>query len=218
MSEMPGIPPLLSSKLQATLLRCGPFQSDNSLRPLFIDSRISSWRNGLPSAGSTAARVQAVVEYLWLQSDASGENALVLLVQVLHDRISRGDACYGQLNALVTELKAILETATTTAPSPAPVERARTFTGADKRRLVEALLACPTVSNRNTRDTVVNDLSVDIKTNIQRSGVDRVDVSNIVTACLNYANGVQELIEAVRFYEGNSISMQKVDGLWKELQ
>ena len=86
-----------------------------------------------------------------------------------------------------------------------------------KAELVRALLACPTMSDRNTRDAVVNDLPDDIKNNIQRNPSDRIDVNNIVTRCLHYPNGVRELIEIVRDYEGASIGMQKVDGVWSRI-
>lgn len=215
MPETPSIPSKLYQDLQTVLLRCGPFQSDHTLRPLFIDSRISAWRDDLPSATSTSKRVQAVIEYLWPQSNASGENALVLLLQVLRDQTSRGDACYGQLDALAVELETVLGTGTQLPPLPPPP---KSLNGADKRRMVAALLACPTMSDRHTRDTVVNDLPNDIKNNSRRNAQDNVDISNIVTACTNYPNGVHELIETVRFYEGGSILMKALDALWKEVQ
>ena len=39
------------------------------------------------------------------------------------------------------------------------------------------------------------------------------DVDRIVARCLNFPNGLENLIKVVRFYEGNSIAMQKVDRL-----
>lgn len=82
-----------------------------------------------------------------------------------------------------------------------------------KMQLAEALLACPTIANRHTRDVVVNDLPDSIKGNIRRSDTDRVDVVNIITTALNYVNGLEDLVTIVRFYEGDSIWMQGVDQL-----
>ena len=90
-----------------------------------------------------------------------------------------------------------------------PIERDREW----KRKLVNALLACPTMSDRARRDAVVNDLPDEIRNNISRHPADRVDVNNIVSICLNYTNGIEELVDIVRNYEGNSIGMQKVDAL-----
>ncbi len=109
MTETPNIPPKLYQDLQTALIRCGPFQSDSALRPLFVDSRISAWRDDLPSADSASKRVRAVIDYLLPKFNASGENALVLLIQVLRDQVSRDDACYGQLGTLATELKTAYE-------------------------------------------------------------------------------------------------------------
>lgn len=104
MSETPGISSQLYGRLQTTLLRCGPFRSDNALSPLFVDSRISQWRDLLPSRDNAAERVQAVIEKLSERNTAQGENALVLLLEVLRDQTSPDDACFGQLDALVREL------------------------------------------------------------------------------------------------------------------
>lgn len=213
MSEAPSIPAQLYKNLQAVLLRCGPFQSDTTLLPLFVDGRISAWRDGLPGANSSTSRAQAVIDYLLSKISANGENALVLLLHVLRDQTSRGDACYGQLEALASQLAGVVgASATVVAPSqPTPPAQSTALSGSQKRQLIEALLACPTVSNRGMRDTVVNDLPSDIKMNIRRNDVDRIDVANLVTACLNYTNGLSELIESVRFYEGNSLPMQQLD-------
>jgi len=83
----------------------------------------------------------------------------------------------------------------------------------DKWELVEALLACPTMSNRDTRDTVVSELPTEIRTSIRRNPADRFDVANIVTTCLNYPNGIAQLVETLRRYEGDSVPMRRVDEL-----
>jgi Effector-associated domain 2/Trypsin-like peptidase domain len=82
-----------------------------------------------------------------------------------------------------------------------------------RARLVEALLPCPSMGNRNTRDTIIGDLDEDIQRNIQRSTADRDDVANVVKSCLNYSNGLEELVAVVRRYEGGSIPMEAVDRL-----
>jgi hypothetical protein len=80
-----------------------------------------------------------------------------------------------------------------------------------KRQLVKALLKCHTMSDRSARDAVLEDLPDDIRSNIQRHSRDRVDVNNIVTICLKYSNGIEELFDIVRDYEGDSIGMREVD-------
>lgn len=106
--QTPSISPKLYQNLQTTLLRCGPFRSDNALSPLFVDSRISQWRDLLPSRENPTERVQAVIDELLTHTNTAGKNALVLLLLVLRDRTSRGDACYGQLDTLSQELENVL--------------------------------------------------------------------------------------------------------------
>ncbi|MBD3216391.1 MAG: hypothetical protein GF311_27510 [Candidatus Lokiarchaeota archaeon] len=103
------MPAQLYQQVQRALLRCGPFRSDTALRPLFIDRRISLWHNSLPSANSPIERVQATIEHLFLKSNAEGTNALVLLLRVLRDQTSQGDACYGQLDKLAKKLDTLLK-------------------------------------------------------------------------------------------------------------
>ena len=86
-----------------------------------------------------------------------------------------------------------------------------------KAELVNALLECATVRDRATRDAEVNDLRPNLRDSIPRSPVDRVDVSNIVTRCLDYPGGITELIEIVRFYEGDSLGMRQVDEVMQRL-
>jgi hypothetical protein len=62
---------------------------------------------------------------------------------------------------------------------------------------------------------VVEELPADVRRNIRRNTADRVDVSNIVTACMHYEGGLLALIESVRFYEGDSIPRQNLDALWR---
>ena len=86
-----------------------------------------------------------------------------------------------------------------------------------KMQLVSALLKCPAVSNWRTRDTVVNGLPDAIKHGAQRSDNSRVDVVNLVSAALNYACGLESLIEEVRAFEADSVSMRNVDQTLIEL-
>lgn len=80
----------------------------------------------------------------------------------------------------------------------------------ERADLVSALLRCAAMSHRGARDRVVNDLPDDMRSRIQRNSIDRVDVANIVSACSDFADGIQKLVEIVHFYEGESSAMQNV--------
>jgi hypothetical protein len=99
-----GISPILLNKLKITLLNCGPFYSNEELRRLFTDSRISAWSSSLPDANSPKRRVEAVIDYLRTKHNQSGENALVLFLRVLSDDTT-GDCCQ-TLAELADELEA----------------------------------------------------------------------------------------------------------------
>lgn len=120
---MTNISPSLYDQVRSTLLRCGPFDSSANLGALFVDARISPWRYALPDAApSRLVRVETVINALSEQFTDSGENALVLLVHVLRDRTSPGDACYGQLGALADALaRELASPAAIPQGAPAPV-------------------------------------------------------------------------------------------------
>jgi len=82
-----------------------------------------------------------------------------------------------------------------------------------KRELIRALLICATISDRYSRGVVVSNLPPEIKNRILRNQSDLIDVTNIVTTCLDYPRGLTLLIDNLRFLEGNSTNMQKVDSI-----
>ena len=103
------LPPELEQRLRTTLLRCGPFASDRALRAVFVDARIATWRDDIPdNTPSRGKRVAFLIDALMEQSAASGDNALVLFLQVLADRTSPGDACRNQLTQLAAALDGAL--------------------------------------------------------------------------------------------------------------
>ncbi len=79
--------------------------------------------------------------------------------------------------------------------------------------LIDALLACPSISDKGRREAVIKDLPANTKHNITRDPTDKFDVRNIVEACQNYESGLQELIAIIEGYEGNSLSLQAVKRL-----
>jgi hypothetical protein len=103
-----GIPVELASKLRSALLRCGPFFSDNELKAVFVDSRISVWRDRLPQMTSPTSRVDATIDFLSSRYTNNRENALVLFLIVLSDRISLGDSCHHELRSLASDLQKTL--------------------------------------------------------------------------------------------------------------
>ncbi len=55
-------------------------------------------------------------------------------------------------------------------------------------------------------NAILNDLPTDIRNTIQRHTADRVDVNNIVARCLDFTNGIKNLTDILRTFEGNNKS------------
>lgn len=100
-----GISPQLHCQLRTVLVDCDSFVSDRGLMAIFVDERLSPWRNRLPQADNIIGRVEKVIDFLHNQYDAQGENALVLLLHVLSTRYDPGDACHQRLADLASEFE-----------------------------------------------------------------------------------------------------------------
>jgi hypothetical protein len=77
--------------------------------------------------------------------------------------------------------------------------------------MVDLLLACPSMHDLETRKTVLDMLPPQILHAIRHHAQTRAHVMNIVRACQNYTGGLDTLVTAVRFFEGDSIPMQALD-------
>lgn len=100
------LPSQLMNRLRVTLLSCGPFDSSQALRAVFIDQRISQWRSRLPESGNPAGRAEGIIDYLGGKQNRNGESALVQFLHVLHERTEPGDKCQQELLVLAGEVEA----------------------------------------------------------------------------------------------------------------
>lgn len=104
-----GIPPNLNKQLRTVLLDCGPFATDQELKAIFVDERLSQWRNRIPQANNPTERVERAIEFLFTQHNNVGENALVLFVHALRDRHDKADACHQRLTDVASELEHLIK-------------------------------------------------------------------------------------------------------------
>lgn len=95
-----GIPSSLYNELRTTLLNCGPFSTDSNIKRVFVDERLSPWRNRLPQANNPVERVESIIDLLHDQHNSMKENALFLLICVLSERLDPGDDCHHRLARL----------------------------------------------------------------------------------------------------------------------
>lgn len=106
---MPGISSEVYQLLRTTLLSCGPFGSDQALQAVFVDARIHPWRKTIPQANSEVGRVDALISHLIDRQNVEQENALVLFLRVLSERMDPDDICHHDLAHAADRLEAALK-------------------------------------------------------------------------------------------------------------
>jgi hypothetical protein len=99
-----GIPGVLRSKIEDTLLRCASFENNTTLTALFVDSRLIQWQGQLPEATSAEERVKLITDFLFNRRDSQGQNGLGLILDVLAETHPPNDACRQQLFELASEI------------------------------------------------------------------------------------------------------------------
>jgi hypothetical protein len=84
-----------------------------------------------------------------------------------------------------------------------------------KAELVNILLACACIHNRDSRETVLgllNEQFVGIANAISRRTDSQTDVMEIVSTCLKHPGSLQELIGIVTYFEGEtSMNTQRLN-------
>lgn len=103
---MEGISGPLLSELYKTLGNCGVFQSAESLQSLFVDTRISIWRDQLPTSNTISERMRLAVNFLYWRENDRGENGLILFLQALLISLQQEDANYNGVKKLIGEIQA----------------------------------------------------------------------------------------------------------------
>ena len=109
------------------------------------------------------------------------------------------------------------------APAPRPVPPSATPyrpteapyrpTDDEKRALAQALLQCDAMSSRSAREAVVGCLPAQIRQRVKYGPNDLIDVVNIVMAAANFPDGLRQLIDCVRQFEGGTYAMADVERL-----
>ncbi|MBN2005702.1 MAG: hypothetical protein JXA21_20260 [Anaerolineae bacterium] len=100
-----GLSSALLARIRDALTHCGPLESDATLRTVFVDRRISPWRDRIADhTTNREARVNALIEMLLAQRAARGESALGLFLQVLAEAADSDDAAHHTLTCLAAEV------------------------------------------------------------------------------------------------------------------
>ncbi len=80
-----------------------------------------------------------------------------------------------------------------------------------KWKLIDMLLKCPIVKNKDNRDALLGEMPPDITAAIHSSDHAKVHVTNIVNACMDHASGFEHLMEALRFFDGNTKQFKELE-------
>lgn len=84
-----------------------------------------------------------------------------------------------------------------------------------KQQLVEALLACTCLQTSQSRNQIKGELRSQISQRIENFDNARQDVTSIVNACLNFPDGLAELMSVVEFHEGPTLAWQKLQAVYQ---
>jgi hypothetical protein len=86
----------------------------------------------------------------------------------------------------------------------------RALSPREKEQLVDTLLACRTMRDRNSRNQVVQELSFADSIDRDSNTTNKDDVMNIVNRCLDFSEGLQQLVERIEYREENSLPMEQL--------
>ncbi len=90
-----------------------------------------------------------------------------------------------------------------------PLASARRQGTGDRAAVIDLLMGIPAMGDGQTRQLIVERLRPEIRGAIRRFPAARPDVFEIVSTCRDYAGGVRELIEAIRFVVGDSLTARR---------
>jgi hypothetical protein len=93
----------------------------------------------------------------------------------------------------------------------------RTLSPREKEQFVDKLLACPTMKERSSRNRVVQELRFADSMSRNPDATNKDDVMDIVNRCLNFSDGLQQLVERIQYREDNSLPMQELNAFVQSL-
>jgi len=85
-----------------------------------------------------------------------------------------------------------------------------------RSKLVEALFSCDCMKSLQSRSRVIQKLPSEIQQKISAGGNNKQDVDDTLDSCLQFEDGMERLLEVVKYYEGNSFAWQKLEEVWRQ--
>jgi len=102
-----GLPHPLYIRCCETLLECSEFDSDDSLRAVFVRVELSPYRDRLPQVGDKNKRVSRIIDLLQDKHLSDGQPVFPILIETLRDRYDSLDSQHRKLADLHTTLNSL---------------------------------------------------------------------------------------------------------------
>ncbi len=134
-----------------------------------------------------------------------------IVVAALRDETAR-IAWMIPVEALVRYCPLLTDAVTAELP-PAPA-----WPAGSSRELTTALVRIPSMRDPQRRERVLRDTGEDFFDLVERSSVLLEDVRGIVEVCLQYADGIDRLAAALRWYERGSLPMREFERVLRRLR
>lgn len=121
---MPVMSARLHNRCRTTLLKCSEFDTDASLRSVFVTDELHLFRDRLPTASNKSERVDRCLAFLLEQRLSDGRPALPIFLSALQDRYQPGDALRDELERLAEDVNRALvsQSLSSVEQSPEPVD------------------------------------------------------------------------------------------------
>lgn len=103
-----GVSGNLFNRCRNTLLQCGEFDSDASLRAVLVTSKLRPFRDRLPKAADRSERVDRCLAFLLNSRHSDGCSVLPTFLEALRDRYQPGDVLRDELASLAEDIRADL--------------------------------------------------------------------------------------------------------------
>jgi len=87
---MQGLPRELYSICRNILLKCDEFDSDSSLRAIFVTEELQPFRNSLPEAANRDERIGKCLDFLTPQRFSDDRPIFPLFLAILREKIPGG--------------------------------------------------------------------------------------------------------------------------------
>jgi hypothetical protein len=94
----------IHSRVLKTLRNCDLIYNERQLRAIFADPRLQLWQGLLPvGSENLVTLLDETIAMLVKRSNVAGEQAIVLFLQVLQERVDPDDWCHEQIETLIAE-------------------------------------------------------------------------------------------------------------------